>query len=181
VTRPEYPVLVVVGGLPGTGKSTIATLVARRMRAPYLRVDRIEHALAVSCDPPRPVGVAGYAVAHALAAEQVVLGLDVVVECVNPLPVTRDGWVRTARAAAASIVQVEVICSDPVEHRRRVETRTSDVDGLVKPTWEEVLGREYLPWDRPHLTVDTAGLSAHEAADCIAAATAEARQRPLAG
>lgn len=108
-------------------------------------------------------------------------GLDVVVECVNPLPVTRDGWVWTARAAAAGIVEVEVICSDPVEHRRRVETRTTDVEGLAKPTWEEVLRREYRPWDRPHLTVDTAGLPAHEAADRIAAAMPHVRQVPPAG
>jgi predicted kinase len=32
------PVLVVVGGLPATGKSTIATALARRTSIPYLRV-----------------------------------------------------------------------------------------------------------------------------------------------
>jgi predicted kinase len=36
------PVLVVIGGLPATGKSTIATTLARRTSTSYLRVDRIE-------------------------------------------------------------------------------------------------------------------------------------------
>lgn len=38
-------VLVVVGGLPATGKSTTAEHLARHIRAPYLRVDRIEQAI----------------------------------------------------------------------------------------------------------------------------------------
>lgn len=64
-----------------------------------------------------------------MADEQLSLGLDVIVDCVNPLALTRDSWVSTAQGARAAIVEVEVVCSDPVEHRRRVETRVSDVEG----------------------------------------------------
>jgi hypothetical protein len=32
----------------------------------------------------------------------------------------------------------------------------SDVEGLIKPTWDEVLQREYESWERPHLVLDTA-------------------------
>jgi predicted kinase len=128
------PVLVVVGGLPATGKSTISERLARLVRAPYLRVDRIERAIVAYSSLEHPVGPAGYAVAYALASEQLTLGLDVIVECVNPIAITRDSWAATAADAAAAIVEVEVICSDPVEHQRRVLNRLSDVDGLVKPT-----------------------------------------------
>ena len=38
-------VLVVIGGLPATGKSTIATALAGRTALPYVRVDRIEQAI----------------------------------------------------------------------------------------------------------------------------------------
>ena len=47
-----------------------------------------------------------------IAAEQLELGLDVIVECVNPVAVTRDGWVGTATAARAAVVEVELRCSD---------------------------------------------------------------------
>src|SRR3954470_945482 len=114
------PVLVVVGRLPATGKSTIAEHLARLVRAPYLRVDRIEQAIVDYSSLQHPIGTAGYAVAYALANEQLTLGLDVIVECVNPIALTRDGWAATAAAADAAIVEVEVICSDPEEHRRRV-------------------------------------------------------------
>jgi predicted kinase len=169
------PVLVVVGGLPGAGKSTVAEHLARRLRTPYLRVDRIEQAIVSWSELTHPVGVAGYAVGYALAAEQLTLGLDVIVECVNPVGLTRDAWVSTAAAAGAAIVEVEVVCPDPVEHRRRVETRVSDVDGLVKPTWEEVLGREYEPWTRPHLVIDSVRTAPGKAVSEIASAMASAR------
>ena len=41
----------------------------------------------------------------------------------------------------------EVVLSDPHEHRRRVEQRRSDLVGLTVPTWAQVLGRNYQPWD----------------------------------
>ena len=86
--------------------------------------------------------------------------------------VTRDGWVGTATASGAAIVEVEVVCSDADEHRRRVETRSTDVEGLVKPTWAEVIGREYEPWDGARVVVDTARTSVADAVDLVAAEVA---------
>lgn len=169
------PVLVVVGGLPATGKSTIALTLASRMASPYLRVDRIEQAVVTWAGLSHPVGPVGYAVAHELAAEQLQIGLDVVVECVNPVAVTRDAWRTTAKAADAALVEVEIICSDEAEHRRRVESRSSDVAGLRKPTWREVLEREYEPWDRPHLVLDSTKSPVSESADRIIATVGAAR------
>src|SRR4051794_3846867 len=178
LTDERLPVLVVVGGLPGTGKSTVAQHLARVIHAPYFRVDRIEHAIVAYSPLEHPVGAAGYAVAYALAGEQLTLGLDVIVECVNPIPLTRDSWVATAAGADAAIVEVEVICSDRDEHRRRVVTRETDVQGLVKPTWEDVLGREYHSWTRPHLVIDSSSTRPDEAAQRIAADVVAARREP---
>ncbi len=86
------PVLVLIGGLPGTGKSTIAAALAKATATPYLRVDRIEQAVVAWTALSHPVGPVGYAVAHQLALEQLELGLDVIVECVNPVALTRDAW-----------------------------------------------------------------------------------------
>ena len=157
-----------VGGLPATGKSTIATALARRTSASYLRVDRIEQAIVAWSTLSHPVGPVGYAVAHAVAREQLELGLDVIVECVNPTALTRNAWVGTAEAAAAELVEVEVICSNQDEHRRRSEVRSSDVEGLVKPTWTAILEREYEPWLRKPLVLDSAITSPDIAAPKIA-------------
>jgi predicted kinase len=163
-------VLTVVGGLPATGKSTIAALLAAQTRTPYLRVDRIEQAVVDWTGLVHPVGPVGYAVAHALAAEQLGLGLDVVVECVNPGAVTRDGWVGTAAASHAGLVEVETVCSDVAEHRRRVRDRPTDVVGLTKPGWDAVVALPYEPWTRPHLVLDSATLAPRAAVERIVAA-----------
>ena len=169
-------VLVVIGGLPATGKSTVATALARQTATPYLRVDRIEQAIVDRSPLSHPLGPAGYAVAHELALEQLQLGLDVIVECVNSLAVTRNGWLGTAATANAALIEVEVICSDQTEHRRRVETRTSDVEGLAKPTWTEVVEREYEPWTRERLVIDTARTSPENAVRAIATKMAAHRE-----
>jgi predicted kinase len=160
-------VLVVMGGLPATGKSTIAKILAKQTKTPYLRVDRIEHAIVAWSALSHPLGPAGYAVAYDLAQEQLQLRLDVIVECVNPIALTRDSWSRIAAESSAAILEVEIVCSDESEHRRRVETRTSDVEGLRKPTWSAVVEPEYEPWRRKHLVVDSARMPAESAARLI--------------
>jgi predicted kinase len=39
------PALIVFGGLPGTGKTALARMLAVRLQAVYLRIDTIEQAL----------------------------------------------------------------------------------------------------------------------------------------
>jgi len=171
------PVLVVVGGLPATGKSTIASALARRTSTPYLRVDRIEQAIVAWSALSHPLGPVGYAVAHALVREQLELGLAIIVECVNPTALTRDAWAETAEAAGAELVEVEVSCSNEDQHKRRAEGRSSDVEGLVKPAWTAILDREYEPWLRRPLVVDSATTSPDSAAQRIASRMASVARR----
>jgi predicted kinase len=148
--------LIVFSGLPGTGKSTVAALLARRLRATYLRVDSIEQALRACATLPAGVVTEGYAVAYLVAADNLRAGGTVVADSVNPLPVTRDAWREVAQRAGTPALEVEIVCSDRNEHRRRVETRSSDVAGLRLPNWNDVLSRDYRPWGRPHAVLDTA-------------------------
>lgn len=151
--------LIVMGGLPGTGKTTLARLLAARIGAVHLRVDTIEQAIVRSGLARYPVGPVGYAVGYALAEEHLRQGLTVIAESVNPLSVTRDAWRDTAVGAGVTVVEVEVVCSDPTVHRRRVTSRSVDIPDLQLPDWQQVVGREYEPWGRERVVVDTAGQS----------------------
>ena len=64
--------LIVFGGLPGTGKTTLSREVARRCGAVYLRIDSIEQSIRATM--PVEMGAAGYAVAMALARQNLSIG-----------------------------------------------------------------------------------------------------------
>ncbi len=154
--------LIVIGGLPGVGKTTLARLLAARMGAVYLRVDTIEQAVVRSGLTRHPVGPVGYVVGYALARDQLQQGLTVIADSVNPLDVTRDSWLSVARDLGVPAVEVEVVCSNPVEHRERVVHRAVDIPDLPLPRWQDVLDHDYQPWNRDHIVVDTAGESPDE-------------------
>ncbi|GAA3549303.1 AAA family ATPase [Amycolatopsis ultiminotia] len=174
MTRPG---LVLLGGLPGTGKSTVAVPLARELRAAYLRIDSIEQALLDSGELPEPPRAAGYLAGYALARDQLAIGLPVVAECVNPLKITRDAWKNLGDRYGEWTLEVELVCSRPDEHRARVENRTADIDGLELPTWQQVLERHYEPWEREHLVIDTAASSVAESVEVILGHTAALADR----
>ncbi len=130
--------LVIFGGLPGVGKTTIAQELARQIGAMHVRIDSIEQAIR-DCTP----------------------------DSVNPLLITRDAWLKVGQNAQVETVEIEVICSDSREHRSRVETRLQDISGLRLPTWEEVISREYHPWHRGHIVIDTANRSVAQSVNIL--------------
>lgn len=155
--------LVVIGGLPGTGKTTIARQIVGQARAAYLRIDTIEQTLRNAQVLADEVGASGYEVAYALARDNLNLGRTVIADCVNPLAVSRDAWREVARATSSALLDVEIICSDTDEHRRRVGNRQSDIAELALPSWAAVLAREYEPRSDERLVIDTAIVSVDEA------------------
>jgi hypothetical protein len=98
------------------------------------------------------------------------LGRDVVGDCINDMVLTRNGWRSAGLRAGAEIIEVEIVCTDPIEHRRRVETRATEFPDVILPGWEAVAGRAYEPWDRGHLTIDTAGNSIDTCVQLVLAA-----------
>ena len=171
--------LSVVGGLPAVGKTAVCREILRlraevrpQGRPPtWLRIDTIEQALRDSGEMlPGMPGGAGYYVAAAVARDVLASGGEVLVECVNPLPLTRRLWEETASAQGCRFLAVELTCSDAAEHRRRAQQRVGDIEGLKLPDWQDITRRDYAPWPEADLRLDTARLTAVEAARAVISA-----------
>ncbi len=160
--------LIILAGLPGAGKSSIARELAQRMPAVWLRVDTIEQAVLAS-GIAEEAGPAGYMAAYGVARDNLQLGLNVVADCVNSLELTRAAWVNVAAQLGLPSLMVEVVCSDEALHRQRVQDRKADIAGHVLPRWDEVKARAWEPWERERMLIDTAVLTPESAAQHILA------------
>ncbi|NIY62687.1 hypothetical protein [Streptomyces malaysiensis] len=104
-----------------------------------------------------------------------------IAESVNPLALARDAWRDVAVRVGVAAAEIESVCPDPAERKRRASQRTVDIPGLPLPTWTDTTDRAYEPWHRDHHVIDTAGRGI---ADCSAPAGVEAgggrhaRRRP---
>jgi predicted kinase len=139
------PLLVLVTGLPGTGKSTMADVAAAELGAPVLG-----HDWAMSGLRPYPeirealdtMGLrghrgVGWSILWALARSQLRRGL----------PVVLDGVARAAEVAATRALSREegvpffvvlTECSDAELHRSRIEGRQRGIPGWYELDWDHV-------------------------------------------
>ena len=158
--------LIIFGGLPGVGKTTLALKVAENIGGVYVRVDSIEIAVQNSSLEPKVTDVAdaGYLAAFNIAKDNLLLGHTVIADSVNPVRQSQDGWRKVADTAKCDFLEVQVICSDKTEHQKRVKNRVADIDGHVLPLWNDVEQREIEDWEHNGLVIDTA---THSIEDCI--------------
>ncbi|MGY5317926.1 AAA family ATPase [Neomicrococcus lactis] len=167
---PVHPRLVVIAGLPGVGKTSVAAFLATLVDAVHLSIDAVEESLLASGFARGwQTGVAAYEAGRAMAELNLHLGRVVVVDAVNDSEEARETWRRAAVATGASLEFVHLILADVSDHQRRLEGRDRGFAHVTEPLWSDVQRRrhEYAPWTDPVLEIDTSNHSADQVAALV--------------
>lgn len=141
------PLLITLAGLPGTGKTTLAKAFAKNLSLVYLRLDCIEVPF-YRYNATSGLKGEGYDAIVNLARENLNLGLDVIVDTVNPLHLIRKLFRDLAKESNANLLQFELKTNNLLLHKKRVEQRKADIVGHNLPTWNKVLNVKYEEWDK---------------------------------
>lgn len=164
-TDAPQPILVLVTGLQGTGKSTVAALAADLLGAPLLAHDwamsglrpfpEVQAALD-SMEPPGH-GCVGWSLLRALAQSQLRRRSSVVVDGVARAPQVETLRLLAAEEGARFLV-IMTECSDPDLHWSRIEDRKRGIPGWYEFDWSQVekSRRNWDPSMHVDLKVDTA-------------------------
>ncbi|MFD9738571.1 AAA family ATPase [Umezawaea sp. NPDC059074] len=162
-----HPTAVLVAGIPGCGKSTLAESLARHLRAPVFSMDWLLGALVpfrvLTQDNATPIADVQVTAA---TARQLQLGLSVVLDATGHTREARDRLRTLTEALGGRFVGVECVCTDDQVLRERVEGRARGIPGWHDTVeWEHVLRMRDLwePWTEPHLVIDSATTSPEEA------------------
>ncbi len=154
--------LIVVTGLPGTGKSAIGEALGRRLRIPVFAKDWLEAALlragwADTASAGR-LGWAGYELLTTLVERQLCLGQSAIVDSVASTQSIRSQWRALATTYGARWLVIECVCSDELLHRNRLATRERQIPGWPEVGWAEVerVRSYYEPWQEDRLILDAA-------------------------
>jgi predicted kinase len=148
------PTLVVVCGLPGAGKTTVAEEIAGRLDASLLRTDVVRTDLFPEPDYTDEEAAAVYAELFDRAAAALADG-DVVLDATFRTEAFRDGARAVAEDAGAEFTLVSVECADATV-RRRIRARTDDESDADIAVYE-LFRDTYEPVEDPDVVVDNSG------------------------
>jgi predicted kinase len=154
-------VLVIVGGAPATGKTTLAHEIGRSLELPVITKDDIKEALATPYDTgdrdwSRQLGVAAYSVLFTVAERVLTGGQGLVLESNFRCGIS-DQPLRTLATLAPTVV---IVCRTPTARDRFAERAARGrhrvhMDGAVLDEWNGDDSAHQIDIGTPRLVVDT--------------------------
>lgn len=129
------PSLVIFSGLPGAGKSTLATLLARKLRWTLLRIDDLIGV--VPDNPDIEFWDSKVAILLDLVNTQLELGLDLIVDSVF-MNMDRQHAQELARKHNSRFLPIYVFLSDERVWEERVTQRFNELNDNDVASWERI-------------------------------------------
>lgn len=154
------PQLIIVSGLPGTGKSALAEAIGHELGVPVFAKDWLEATIRRcglnEISLPKGLGYIGYELLTTLALRQLQIGQSVILDSVASTEDIREQWRKLAQAYSAEWRVIECVCSDENVHRSRLKTRQRNIPGWHELEWSEVerVRGYFVPWVEPRLILD---------------------------
>jgi predicted kinase len=153
------PTFVLLVGLPGTGKSTLARHIARHLPVEIVQTDAVRKALFPTPRYTPEEHQRVYETAHRIIEQLLFEQRNVVFDATNLHESRRRALYDIAANAQANLVVVLTV-APPEVVRRRLDRRQRqrDAEDFSDATWEvyQRMSRELEPIPRPHLVVNTA-------------------------
>ncbi len=148
-----------MGGLPGTGKSTVAGAIGAAIGAPVIARDVVEASLwrsdVTAEHGSRP---AANDLLITLADTFLDQGVNVVIDSVFGLAADRDRLAQVAAEHDTPFRLIECSCVDEEVHRTRLTGRRRGIEGWYELEWSDVEATRarYAAWDEQRLVLDAA-------------------------
>jgi predicted kinase len=161
-------------GKSGSGKSTLSKAIARQFHAVYLEMDTVDELLTGTHHSVENI----YTLLYGLSKANLLIGNMVVSDAVSHNKTIRNGWNQVVTETKCSYLNIEVICSDDIQRRSRLEERGNKL-GFDNWNVEEIMTEPWEDWDEPagHIIIDTANNSIEECIIFIADAVREKLSR----
>jgi predicted kinase len=120
------PVLIVVSGLPGSGKSYFSRRLAERLPLPVVESDAMRQILSAKPDYSQAESGRLFRACHALMDELLHKGISVIFDATNLIENHREQLYRIAEKAGAKLVLVRVEAPPEVVQQRLERRRNGD-------------------------------------------------------
>ncbi|MFT5594831.1 MAG: adenylate kinase family enzyme [Oceanicoccus sp.] len=131
------PTMIIIGGVPGAGKSTLAKGLSKELNIPAFSKDELEAAVARRglCKNKETQGV-GFEIMAVIAKTQIENDNSAIFDFIASKSRITEQW---SELLESEIKYIECICSNEEIHKERIQSRNRNIEGWYELVWEDVL------------------------------------------
>ncbi|RKF18839.1 hypothetical protein DBZ36_10645 [Alginatibacterium sediminis] len=147
--------LIVIGGLPGVGKTTLARDLSKCLELPVFSKDELEAAVSrTGLASNKQMKGVGYELMDTIAQAHIDSCSSVIFDFIASENRITECW---PSLRSMPVKYIECICSDESKHQERILSRVRGIEGWYELSWEDIVQIKsiYSPYTSERLILDT--------------------------